>query len=72
MISFDFPPSMEVYSERLAFTARGGHTGTYSTLVTDAVPKASLLELAALLRRAGCDVPRWLEGLAAMSTAVAG
>ena len=39
-----------------------------ATGLQDVRNTAAHRELIALRQRAGCDVPRWLEGLAAMST----
>jgi len=64
VVSFDFPGTMLDYVQRLSYTARGGHTGRTTTLVTDTTPKEQLKKLAELLLHTGNEVPRWFDGMA--------
>mmetsp|Transcript_7920 Transcript_7920/g.20708 ORF Transcript_7920/g.20708 Transcript_7920/m.20708 type:complete len:266 (+) Transcript_7920:2-799(+) len=64
VISFDFPSSMVEYTQRLAHTGRGGHSGRKTTIVTDAVPRMQVAALANMLQRSNNQVPRWLEWMA--------
>lgn len=64
VISFDFPSSISDYVQRLSYTARGGHTGRATTLVTDTTPAEQLEKLTELLLHTGNEVPRWLQGMA--------
>ena len=69
VVSFDFPPSMEEYTLRLAHTACGGHTGRMTTFVTDATPREQIIALVEALQSSGNEVPRWLEGMTLASHA---
>lgn len=71
VISFDFPQNMNDYAHRLSYTARYGHTGHVSTIVTDSTPRQQIEALVEVLQRTGSEVPRWLEGMAAGSSAMA-
>ena len=55
-----------------AYTARCGHTGRVSVLVTDTTPREMLQELAAVLVATGNEVPRWLEGMSSVQWQGAG
>ena len=66
VVSFELPPTLTEYADRLACTARGGHTGRMSVLVTDATPREHLEGLAEVLVATGNEVPRWLEGMASV------
>ena len=71
VISFDVPNTMAEYTQRLAHTGRGGHSGRKTTIVTDSSPKPQLEALVDLLQRTDNEVPRWLEWIVTEPSAAA-
>jgi len=66
VISYDMAPSMEAYLTRLEFTGRSGHTGSATTIVTEASSVEDARWLVDVLREARAEVPRWLEALVSL------
>ena len=66
VINYDFPTTIITYIHRVGRTGRAGNSGRAITFFTDE-DRASLRNLANLLRSSGCDVPEWILGLRKMS-----
>jgi len=62
VINYDFPQSAVDYVHRVGRTGRAGRSGEAVTFFTEA-DKTLLRSIAAVIKRAGCEVPDWMMSL---------
>jgi len=63
VVCYTPPASLLEYAQRVGRTGRGGHVGSVTTIVGDADSGDALCRVAAAMREARQEVPRWLDGL---------